>query len=49
MMDVFDELLWAFVDFIIFITYSMNSSRDEYPRPQLHVTIEKIEKVKYGV
>ena len=46
MMDVFDVLLWAFVDFITFIIYGMNGSKGEHPRPQSHVTIGKFEKVK---
>lgn len=49
MMDVFDELLWAFVDFIIFIIHGMNGSKGKHSRPQSRVTIGKFEKVKWGV
>ena len=45
-MNAFDELLWTFVDFILFIIHGMNGSKDEHPRPQSRITIEKFEKVK---
>ena len=43
-MDVFDELLWVLVDFIIFIIHDMNASKGEHPRLQSHITIGKIKK-----
>ena len=37
-MDVFDELLWLFDNFIIFMVYGLNGSKGEHMRTSIVVS-----------